>query len=165
MASAELSAKLNDLMNGELRAHNIYLQMAAWASGQNLDGVKGFLLGHAEEERGHMMKFFHYLDDLSAPISLGTVEAPKIAASNVKDLFLQLQKEEQAVSAAIFEVIGIAREERDYPTDQFLQWFAAEQHEEEKMAQAILDKIDLIGDGPNSLYLFDLEIAKMGSGG
>lgn len=164
MASPELSAKLNDLMNGELRAHNIYLQMAAWASGRNLDGVRGFLLGHAAEERGHMMKFFDYLDELSAPISLDTVDKPTVSANNVKELFLQLQAEEKAVSQNIFEVIGIARDERDYATDQFLQWFAAEQHEEEKLAQAILDKIDLIGEGPNSLYLFDLEIAKMGAG-
>lgn len=160
MASKKLAQKLNDLMNGELSAHNTYLQMAAWASAQNLDGAKKFLLGHAAEERAHMMKFFDYLDDLGAPIAIKTVTAPVIKAKDVRELFVRVQKEEEGVSKAIFEVIDLAREERDFATDQFLQWFAREQHEEEKLAKQILDKIDLILKGDNTLYFIDLELGK-----
>ena len=32
MTSKKLAATLNDLLNGELRAHHAYLQTAAWAA-------------------------------------------------------------------------------------------------------------------------------------
>jgi len=46
--------------------------------------------------------------------------------------------------------------EKDYTSQQWLQWFVNEQIEEETNAMQILDKIKLLGDG--SLYLFDRDI-------
>lgn len=161
MASDKLASKLNELMNGELHAHNTYMGMAAWASNNNLEGVKAFLLGHAAEERGHMMRFFNYLSELGAPISFNAVAEPKIAANDVRGIFLRVQQDEQNVSRNIYAVIDLARAESDYATDQFLQWFAAEQHEEEQLARTILDTIDLIGEGPHALYMVDRELAKL----
>jgi len=161
MASADLAKKLNDLLNGELAAHNTYLQMAAWACGRNLEGAKAFFLGHSAEERVHMLKFLDYLDDIGAPISINAQPSPDINETDIRAVLERFQAEEQAVSRNIFAVIDMARSEHDYATDQFLQWFAQEQHEEEKLARAVLDKHDLIGDGPNSAYLFDLELARL----
>ncbi|OYX02297.1 MAG: ferroxidase [Rhizobiales bacterium 32-66-8] len=161
MVSEKLQGKLNDLLNGELAAHHIYLQAAAWASGQNLEGTKTFLLKHAAEELTHMLKFFAFLDDLGAPIAIKALPKPEILANDIVGLFKLVQEEERKVSKNIFEVIDIARAEHSYEADQFLQWFAGEQHEEEKLCRQILDKIALIGDGPNSLYLVDREVGKL----
>ncbi len=159
MVSAKLEAKLNDLLNGELAAHHVYLAAAAWASGKAYEGAKDFLLVHAAEELTHMLKFFAFLDDLGAPISFNALPQPVVEAADIKELFLRVQEEERKVSRNIYDVIELAREEHSYETDQFLQWFAAEQHEEEKLCRQILDKIELIGEGPNSLYLLDKELA------
>ncbi|QTL05860.1 ferritin [Aquabacter sp. L1I39] len=164
MVSEKLEAKLNDLLNGELEAHHIYLQAAAWASANNLEGAKDFLLKHAAEELTHMLKFFAFLDDLGAPISLKALPKPEIPANDLTGLVKRIQEEERKVSRNIFEVIELARAEHSYETDQFLQWFAAEQHEEEKLCRQILDKIALIGEGPNSLYLADRELARLAKG-
>lgn len=165
MVSETLEAKLNDLLNGELEAHHIYLQCAAWASANKFEGAKSFLLLHATEERGHMLKFFTFLDDLGAPISFKALEKPVIEAANVRELFLRVQDEERKVSSHIYEAIHLARAEHSYEADQFLQWFAAEQHEEEKLCRQILDLIDLIGEGPNSNYLIDKELAGLAKAG
>lgn len=53
---------------------------------------------------------------------------------------------------------------QDYPTFNFLQWYVAEQHEEEKLFKSILDKLALAGDTGEGLYLIDKEIASMGNG-
>lgn len=52
---------------------------------------------------------------------------------------------------------------QDYPTFNFLQWYVAEQHEEEKLFKSILDKLALAGDTGEGLYLIDKEIASMGN--
>lgn len=52
---------------------------------------------------------------------------------------------------------------QNYPTFNFLQWYIAEQHEEEKLFKSILDKVALAGDSGEGLYLIDKEIASMGN--
>lgn len=165
MVSDKLKAKLNELMNGELEAHHIYLQCAAWASSAKFEGAKAFLLVHATEERAHMMKFFDFLDDCGADIDFKALAKPLVDAKTIRELFLRVQDEERKVSGHIYEAIDLARAEHSYETDQFLQWFAAEQHEEEKLCRQILDKIDLIGDGPNSNYFIDQELAGLAKAG
>lgn len=64
MANKLVETTLNDLLNGELRAHHAYLQAAAWAAERNLDGCYKFLLGHAAEELEHMHRIFSFLNDL-----------------------------------------------------------------------------------------------------
>ncbi|MCB4768626.1 hypothetical protein LGR54_08430 [Ancylobacter sp. Lp-2] len=70
MVSDKLKAKLNELLNGEMEAHHIYTQAAARSSANAFEGATKFLLGHAKEELSHMLKFFGFLDDLGAEISL-----------------------------------------------------------------------------------------------
>lgn len=165
MVSEKLEAKLNELLNGELEAHHIYLQAAAWASENKFEGAKAFLLMHAAEERTHMLKFFNFLDDLGAPIALKALPKPVVDAATIRDLFVRIQDEERKVSGHIYEAIDLARAEHSFETDQFLQWFAAEQHEEEKLCRQILDRIDLIGEGPNSKYFVDKELAALATAG
>ena len=48
---------------------------------------------------------------------------------------------------------------KDFRTMQFLDWFVKEQGEEEKNAEDLLKKMELIGSDPKSLYLLDQELA------
>ncbi|MCJ7601090.1 MAG: hypothetical protein MUO63_06230 [Desulfobulbaceae bacterium] len=50
--------------------------------------------------------------------------------------------------------------ERDHATNNFLQWFVAEQVEEEASASSVLEKFKLIGKDKSGLFAIDLELAK-----
>lgn len=69
---------------------------------------------------------------------------------------------ERKVTASINEIVGICLEEKDYSTFNWIQWFVSEQIEEEASVTAIIDKLNLIGDGP--LYVFDNFIMSMRGG-
>jgi len=73
-------------------------------------------------------------------------------------MFETLFKHELFVSESINELVHLTFENKDYATHNFLQWYVAEQIEEEAQARMILDKIKLIGDNPAGLYLFDNDI-------
>lgn len=161
MVSEKLEAKLNELLNGEMEAHHVYTQAAAWASAHKFEGVTKFLLGHAKEEMGHMLKFFEFLDDLGAQIALHGHQRPVISAGNVRELFQRIQEEERKVTAHIVEAITLARGENSFEADSFLEWFSREQHEEEKLCRKILDRIDLIGEGPHTAYFIDKELGSL----
>ena len=49
------------------------------------------------------------------------------------------------ISNEINKLISICLKEGDYTTQNFLQWYVAEQHEEEKSFRAILDLFKIIG--------------------
>ena len=76
-------------------------------------------------------------------------------------MFETLFKHEIFVSQSINELVHISLEEKDYATHNFLQWYVAEQIEEEAQARTILDKINLIGDDKGGLYLFDNDIKQL----
>jgi len=76
-------------------------------------------------------------------------------------MFEELYKHEVCVSESINELVHITCEEKDYATHNFLQWYVAEQIEEEATAKSILDKINLIGDDKGGLYLFDRDIQQV----
>jgi ferritin len=65
------------------------------------------------------------------------------------------------VSNSINELVHITLGEKDYATHNFLQWYVAEQIEEEAQAKTILDKINLIGEDRGGLYLFDRDIQQL----
>ena len=76
-------------------------------------------------------------------------------------MFEKLLKHEIFVSESINELVHISLQEKDYATHNFLQWYVAEQIEEEALARNILDKINLIGDDKGGLYLFDNDVKQL----
>jgi len=62
------------------------------------------------------------------------------------------------VTASINKLVTLATKENDYATQTFLQWYVNEQREEEALMRTVLDRINLIGDGPQSLYFIDKEM-------
>ena len=57
--------------------------------------------------------------------------------------------------------MGKTFEEKDYSAFNFLQWYVAEQHEEEKLFSGILDKFNIIGNDGKSIYLIDKDLAAL----
>ena len=68
-------------------------------------------------------------------------------------------KHERKVTGMIDKLVDLAIELKDHATNQFLQWFIAEQVEEEASAQEQVDKLGLAGESPAGLYVLDKEWA------
>jgi ferritin len=70
----------------------------------------------------------------------------------------QVYEHEKKVTRSIHQLVEISNETDDFDTFNFLQWYVTEQREEEALMREILYKINLIGDGPQSLYYIDKEL-------
>ena len=157
-----LSQIIQDALNRQIKVEGdssqIYLAMASWAEVQGFEGISTFMFAQSEEERLHMLKLVKYINQRGGQAKIsGTVE-PVLDLSSYKVLFKQLLEHEIKVSESINDLVGISLDQRDYATHNFLQWYVAEQIEEEANARYILDKINLIGDDKGGLYLFDNEM-------
>ncbi|NLP58203.1 ferritin [Lutibacter sp. B1] len=161
MLSEKMQSALNKQIKIEAESSQIYLAMASWSEVKGLEGVSQFMYNQSDEERMHMLKFFKYINERGGHAIVSELSAPAIEFGSIKEMFETLFKHEVFVSQSINELVHIALEEKDYATHNFLQWYVAEQIEEEAQARTILDKINLIGDDKGGLYLFDNDIKNL----
>lgn len=161
MLSHSMTARLNEQINLEMFSSHLYLQMSSWCAYKALDGCATFLNQHAAEEMTHMHRLINYLQETGALAILGGMEPPPAEFTSLQELFEKIYAHEQFITSKINELVHLATTESDYSTVQFLQWYVAEQHQEEFLFKGILDKIQLIGTDGQGLFFIDREIANL----
>lgn len=88
-------------------------------------------------------------------MELQAIEKPESNFKNLLDVFEKTYQHELSITKSINDLVSFMLENKDYSTFNFLQWYVAEQHEEEALFRGIVDKIKLIGEQSNGLYLAD----------
>ncbi|ELB5688402.1 non-heme ferritin [Salmonella enterica] len=163
MLKQEMIQELNAQLNLELYSSLLYQQMSAWCSYHGFEGAATFLRRHAQEEMSHMQRLFAYLNDTGNLPVISAVEAPVTEFGSLDALFKKTYEHEQLITQKINDLVHVAITSQDYPTFNFLQWYVAEQHEEEKLFKSVLDKLSLAGNSGQGLYLVDKELASLGT--
>ena len=158
MVSSIIEKALNQQIQIEAESSQIYLAMASWAETQGFEGVASFMYAHSDEERMHMLKLVKFINERGGHAQISQLAKPPISFGSFKEMFQSLFDHEVMVSQKINDLVHITLNEKDYATHNFLQWYVAEQIEEEALARNILDKINLIGDDKGGLYLFDNDV-------
>ena len=155
MISPNMVALLNRQIHLESQASNIYLAMASWAEVVGFEGISSLMYKQSSEEREHMLKLFHYINERGGKALVPTIDAVKEAYSSVNEMFNSFLTSEISVSEEINKLVHASLQEQDFTTHNFLQWYVSEQMEEERVARTLLDKLSLIGEDKAGLYLFD----------
>jgi len=128
--AARFVEQLNAQIGNELGAHNQYLAVAVHFDALTMPRMAAFFYAQALEEREHAMMMVQYLLDTDADVTIPGVDAPESAfADVVAPLELALDQEKR-VTGQINTLLRIAREENDFASEQFMQWFIKEQVEE-----------------------------------
>lgn len=148
---------LNEQVNAELYSAYLYLSMAAYCESQNFSGFANWMKVQAQEELFHATKMFDYIHERGGKALLTAIEGPKTNWQNITAVFEEVYAHEQKVTALIHNLVGIAREEKDYATEQFLQWYVSEQVEEEDSASTLLEEIKMVGDKGNGIFMLNRE--------
>ena len=154
-----MESALNEQIKLEGYASFIYLSMASWCEQQTMDGCATFMHRQSEEEREHMLRIFYYINEVDGHALTPAIPQPPHTWNSIQELFEEVYAHEKKVTASINKLVEISLEEKDHSTYNFLQWYVDEQREEEALMRTILDRIKLIGDGPQSLYYIDKEVA------
>ncbi|MEM5947634.1 ferritin [Spirochaetia bacterium 38H-sp] len=163
MISERLLKELNVQIREELASYYLYLSMSSYFADKNLNGFAGWMYNQAQEEMAHAMKIYGFIIERGGRAIFDALDRPKSDWTDVKAVFEDTLKHEQYITGRINKLVSIAREENDYATEIFLQWFVTEQIEEEANAEDILNKISLLANSPQALYLLDKELGARGS--
>ena len=158
MASEKLLNALNDQFNFELLSGYYYMGMAAYCSAENMNGFAHFLIEQAKEEYEHAMKCYDFINDMDGRVRAQAMEEPKNDYDSFLEVFQEALAHEKLVTSKINNLLDMAKEENNYPTIQFLQWFVEEQLEEENSMKDIVFKLEGIDGHFQGLYLLDKEL-------
>jgi ferritin len=124
------AAKLNEQIANEFAAHQQYVACAVYYDAEALPQLARFFYRQALEEREHAMMMIQYLIDTDAEVTTPGIAAPRSRFGDVVEPIALAIEQEQRVTEQINALAATAREEGDYTSEQFVQWFIREQIEE-----------------------------------
>ncbi len=159
MVSAKVHELLNAQINKEFYSAYLYLEFSNYFKDKSLDGFANWYMVQAQEERDHAMLFYTYLQNENMPVTLEAIDKPENNFTDYMSVLNAGLNHERYVTSLINEIYAAAYETKDFRTMQFLDWFVKEQGEEESNAQDLIDKMNLFGADPRSLYLLNQELA------
>lgn len=160
MIQDKMEAALNKQINEELASAYIYAAMANYFEETNLRGFAHWMRMQTDEEVVHARKIRDYIIDRGGKVVLTDIKAPQNEWASALDAFEAAYKHECHISQCINNLSTLAQELKDHATHQFLEWFVAEQVEEEANADEIVQQLKLVEGAPGGLFLLDREMAQ-----
>jgi ferritin len=151
---------MNEQIKHELYSAYLYLSMAGSFEVANLPGFAHWMRKQSEEEREHAMKIFDFLLDRGERVQLQAIDQPPSAFRSSLDTFEQALEHEKEITSRIHELYDLAVRESDYPAQVLLNWFVAEQVEEEKAATEIVERLRIAGEEGAAILLLDSELGE-----
>lgn len=158
MISVKMQKALNKHLNEELFSSYLYLSMAAYFESKNLKGFATWMKIQSQEEYMHGMKFYDFINQVGGKVTLTQINAPKTSWKNIMEVFIETLAHEKYITDLINKLVDLAILEKDHATNNFLQWFVNEQVEEVATAEDLVNKLEMIGDNKNGLFMLDREL-------
>ena len=159
MLNKKIAEMINKQIKREFFSGYLYLQFANWYTYKGLSGFGNWYTIQAQEERDHAMKMMAYMQENGEYVDLEEIEKPVIDLKEPIDGLKKALEHEQFITASINDIYAEAFEQKDFRTMQFLDWYIAEQGEEEANADDLVTKMEMFGVDARGVYMLDKEAA------
>ena len=154
LASGRLLAALNQQIGNEMGASLQYVSIASHFAAQDLSNLAAFFYRQADEERQHAMKFVHFVVDVGGRVAIPAVPAPRATFATAAEAVALSLDWEHTVTEQIYGLVDIAKDDRNYIAQRFLDWFVTEQLEEITTMGTLLSLVERAGEA-NILFVED----------
>ena len=159
MISPKIQDALNAQINAEFWSAYLYLSMGMHFEAEGHAGIANWFRIQFKEEQAHAEIFINYLLSRGGRVELKAIDAVPTSWESPLAAYLDTLAHEEKVTSLINNLYALAESEHDYATRGKLDWFIAEQVEEEETAQGLIDRLKLIGDNGLAIYMLDQELA------
>ena len=160
MLSKKMQDAFNEQINAEIWSAYLYLSMSAYFEDKNLPGFANWMKTQWKEEIFHAMKMFDYVNERGGRALLKPIAEVQTEWSDAIDVFTETLNHERKVSGLINNLVSLAMSEADFASNNFLQWFVAEQVEEEATAEHLLEQLKMINGIGHGMLMLDRELAQ-----
>jgi ferritin len=157
--NAKVEKAINEQIHAEFFSFYLYLSVSAYFSSQHLDGFAHWMRIQAQEEFGHAMKLFDYLNERGGSVQLQAMDAPQREWASAAAAVEAVLGHERHISARINELVNLASSVKDHATTVVLHWYVTEQVEEEATAETLFHQVRMVESSPHGLLMLDRELA------
>ena len=148
----------NEQVQAELYSAYMYLAMSLYLEDKNFKGMASWLKVQYEEERTHAFRLTKFMQERGVKPELLQIDAPPAEYGTPLEVFTKALEHEQYVTSRIHSMYEVAVKEKDYAAMTHLHWFIDEQVEEEDQTREIVDKLTMVGDNMNGLFVIDSQL-------
>lgn len=159
MISPKMTDAINQQINAELYSSYLYMSMSAYFEDVQLPGCAHWMVVQAQEEMTHALRLYQHLIERGGRALMKAIDGPETQWDSPLACFQAVAEHEAKVTALINGLMALAREENDFASEGFLQWFVKEQVEEEASAADVVGKVKMAQDAQGGLYMLDKELA------
>ena len=158
LASNKMIDAMNRQIGNEFGAMIQYFAIAAYFDSEALPELYAHFSKQAEEEKEHAHKFIKYITDIGGGVEIPSVVAPQSRFSTAEAAVQLSLNQEIKVSEQINELVHLSKQEADYTSENFLQWFVEEQLEEVSSMHDLLSLVKRAGE--TNLLLVEEHLAR-----
>lgn len=155
----QIERMMNEQLNFELYSAYIYYSMANYFESINLPGAAHWMRTQVLEEVGHAAKFASFINERNGRVKLDKIDAPQVGWESPLAVFQDAYHHETIVSSRINKILDVALKNSDHAAANFLQWFVAEQVEEEASTDGVVQQLKLVDQSKGGLFMLDRELA------
>ena len=160
MINKKIEAAINKQIGEEFYSAQLYLSMAAYFERENFSGFANCAYIQYQGEHTHAKRFYDHIINRSGNVTLTEIPAVQTTWSSLTKAFEGALEQERKVTGLIYDILTLARAEKDYAADSMLQWFINEQIEEEYDAEAILKKLNFLDGSTSGILALDRELSE-----
>ncbi len=151
---------LNSQLNAELYSSYLYLSMGTYFESRDMSGFSNWMRVQAQEELAHAMKIHDYVIQRGDRVILTQIDSPPINWDSTQAAFEHVYSHEIKVTGLINALVDLSISLGDHATNNFLQWFVAEQVEEEESSSGVLKKVKMAKESTTGILMLDNELAQ-----
>ncbi len=159
--SPKMNAAINEQIGREFAASLEYVSIASSFASESLTELAKHFYRQAAEERDHAMRFVKYVVDAGGKVAIPAIPAPKSTFASAEEAVRNSLEWEVTVTKHINALVGLAIQESDHTTQNFLQWFVSEQLEEVSSMETLLSVVRRAGE--SGLLTVEAMLARKGT--
>jgi ferritin len=163
LASDKLIEAFNQQIGNEMSASMQYIAIASYFDAETLPQLARFFYRQSEEERSHAMRFVKFINDVGGRVRIPPLAAPAGDFASAEEAVAKALSWEQEVTRQIYDLVEIARADKNYVGVRFLDWFVEEQLEEVTTMSDLLAVIRRAG--PDRLLFVEEYLVRQGAAG
>jgi ferritin len=163
LASEKLIQAFNQQIGNEMHASLQYIAIASYFDSETLPQLARFFYQQSDEERAHAMRFVKFINDVGGRVQIPALPAPASEFASAEEAVSRALAWEEEVTRQIYDLVEVARADKNYVGVRFLDWFVEEQLEEVTTMNDLLAVIRRAG--PDRLLFVEEYLARQGRSG
>jgi bacterioferritin B len=163
LASEKLIQAFNEQIGNEMGASMQYIAIASYFDSETLPELAKFFYQQSEEERTHAMRFVKFINDVGGRVVIPALPAPQAGFTSAEDAVSKALSWEEEVTRQIYDLVEVAKQDKNYVGVRFLDWFVEEQLEEVTTMNDLLAVIRRAG--PDRLLYVEEYLSRQGRSG